>query len=100
MGPAICPPVPPLSPGHVLCGAVALHSPVGIGSQACWARTHSLQGWRFSAARRNVLLSREGNAKIGDVGFSRIMNREYISNTNNCLGTFDVSAAVVPSLLA
>lgn len=47
--------------------------------------------------RRNVLLSREGNAKLGDVGFSRIMHHDFLSMslTGRRLGTFNWAAPEV-----
>lgn len=43
---------------------------------------------------RNVLLSRFGEAKVADVGFSKVMHRDCLSLRSG-LGTFDYAAPEV-----
>ncbi|GAB4818663.1 hypothetical protein N2152v2_005709 [Parachlorella kessleri] len=44
---------------------------------------------------KNVLLARDGTAKLADVGFSRVMKSGVLSNLGDRLGTFDYCAPEV-----
>ncbi|GAB4818666.1 hypothetical protein N2152v2_005712 [Parachlorella kessleri] len=44
---------------------------------------------------KNVLLARDGTAKLADVGFSRVMKSDVLSNLGDRFGTFDYCAPEV-----
>jgi serine/threonine protein kinase len=56
---------------------------------------HSKRIVHFDLKSQNILLARDGSAKIADVGLAKIMQREYVS-TLDMVGTF---AWAAPELL-
>ncbi|PRW33326.1 serine threonine- kinase receptor R831 [Chlorella sorokiniana] len=58
------------------------------------AYLHSCRVLHLDLKPHNVLLSREGVAKIGDVGFSRLMSRTHLS-VGGIFGTYDWAAPEV-----
>ena len=47
----------------------------------------------------NILLARDGTAKLADVGLAKILRNDYLSTLQGQLGTFAWAAPEVHSLL-
>jgi hypothetical protein len=56
---------------------------------------HSKRVVHFDLKSANILLSRNGTAKLADVGMARAMNKSYLSMVSSGLGTFAWSAPEV-----
>lgn len=67
------------------CGTLGLLPTLSAGLHA----SHTLPCCRLC---RNVLLSREGDCKIGDVGFSRVLSGDFLSSVGSRMGTFEYMA--------
>ena len=66
---------------------------VDVASGLHWLHSHRIV--HFDVKSQNILLARDGTAKISDVGLARILHRDYVTSLDSS-GTF---AWAAPELL-